>query len=123
MITIKKKKNNENVELNLVSHKFGYGLMDAAAMVTLAEQWVNVPLQHVCQTPVDASDRVIPNGNGQKLEVLVLTDACIGTPHEIRFLEHVQCRISLRFFPRGNLRIRFVANSQLKALIANELNN
>ena len=109
--------------MNLVSHKFGYGLMDAAAMVTLAEQWVNVPLQHVCQTPVDASDRVIPNGNGQKLEVLVLTDACIGTPHEIRFLEHVQCRISLRFFPRGNLRIRFVANSQLKALIANELNN
>ena len=82
--------------------------MDAGAMVTLAEQWVNVPLQHVCQTPVDASDRIIPNGNGQKLEVMVLTDACIGTPHEIRFLEHVQCRISLRFFPRGNLRMRLV---------------
>lgn len=94
-----------------VSHKFGYGLMDAGAMVTLAEQWVNVPLQHVCQTPVDASDRIIPNGNGQKLEVMVLTDACIGTPHEIRFLEHVQCRISLRFFPRGNLRMRLTSPS------------
>ena len=80
--------------------------MDAAAMVTLAEQWVNVPLQHVCQTPVDASDRPIPNNFGQKLEVVVATDACIGSAHEIRFLEHVQCRITLRFAPRGNLKIR-----------------
>ena len=82
--------------------------MDAAAMVTLAEQWTNVPPQHVCQTPADASDRPIPNGFGQKLEVVVETDACAGSAHEIRFLEHVQCRISLRFTPRGNLRIRYV---------------
>lgn len=32
-------------------------------------------------------------------------DACGGTLNEVRFLEHVQCKISLRFFPRGNLRI------------------
>ena len=79
-------------------------------MVTLAEQWTNVPPQHVCQTPADTSDRPIPNGFGQKLEVVVETDACIGSAHEIRFLEHVQCRISLRFAPRGNLRIRSVYN-------------
>lgn len=42
-----------------MSHKFGYGLMDAAAMVTTAEQWTNVPPQHVCQTPVDATERQI----------------------------------------------------------------
>ena len=100
--------NNEVSRFKLVSHKFGYGLMDASAMVTLAEQWTNVPPQHVCQTPADTSDRPIPNGFGQKLEVVVETDACIGSAHEIRFLEHVQCRISLRFAPRGNLRIRSV---------------
>lgn len=33
-----------------VSHKFGYGLMDAAAMVTLAEQWTTVPSQHICKS-------------------------------------------------------------------------
>ena len=92
--------------LLIVSHKFGYGLMDAAAMVTLAEQWTTVPPQHVCQTPADNSDRIIPNGFGQKLEVVVETDACVGSAHEIKYLEHVQCRISLRFAPRGNLRIR-----------------
>jgi len=100
-----------------VSHKFGYGLMDAAAMVTLAEQWVNVPLQHVCQTPVDASDRPIPNNFGQKLEVVVATDACIGSAHEIRFLEHVQCRITLRFAPRGNLKIRLTSPSGTQSVL------
>ena len=85
--------------------------MDAASMVTTAEQWTNVPPQHVCQTPADTSERLILNGFGQKLEVLVDTDACAGTPHEIRYLEHVQCRISLRFAPRGNLRIRLTSPS------------
>jgi proprotein convertase subtilisin/kexin type 5 len=32
-------------------------------------------------------------------------NGCSGTLNEVRFLEHVQCKISLRFFPRGNLRI------------------
>ncbi|KZS13967.1 furin-like protease 2 [Daphnia magna] len=100
-----------------VSHKFGYGLMDASAMVTLAEQWTNVPPQHVCQTPADQSDRLIPSGFGQKLEVVVETDACAGSAHEIRFLEHVQCRISLRFAPRGNLRIRLTSPSGTQSVL------
>ncbi|KAI5696030.1 hypothetical protein M8J75_007136 [Diaphorina citri] len=33
-----------------LSHNFGYGLMDGGAMVTLAEQWVNVPPQHICKS-------------------------------------------------------------------------
>lgn len=32
-------------------------------------------------------------------------NGCSETLNEVRFLEHVQCKISLRFFPRGNLRI------------------
>lgn len=32
-------------------------------------------------------------------------NGCSGTANEVHFLEHVQCKISLRFFPRGNLRI------------------
>ena len=33
----------------IVSHHFGYGLMDAAAMVMHAENWTTVPVQHRCQ--------------------------------------------------------------------------
>lgn len=31
-----------------VSHSFGYGMLDAAAMVDLAKTWVNVPNQRKC---------------------------------------------------------------------------
>lgn len=32
-----------------VSHSFGYGLMDAAAMVRVARTWQTVPDQHHCE--------------------------------------------------------------------------
>lgn len=32
-----------------VSHKFGYGLMDAGKMVSYAEDWIPVPSQHICK--------------------------------------------------------------------------
>ena len=35
-----------------VSLRYGYGLMDAGAMVSLAERWTTVPEQHICTTPV-----------------------------------------------------------------------
>ena len=31
-----------------VSHKFGYGLLDAFALVNLARKWKTVPPQHIC---------------------------------------------------------------------------
>ena len=32
-----------------VSHSFGYGLMDAYAMVKLARKWITTPEQHKCE--------------------------------------------------------------------------
>ena len=32
-----------------VSHSFGYGLMDAAAMTDLARNWTVVPEQKICE--------------------------------------------------------------------------
>lgn len=32
-----------------VSHNFGYGLMDAYAMVQLARKWITVPEQNKCE--------------------------------------------------------------------------
>lgn len=32
-----------------MSHSFGYGLMDATAMVRLARTWQTVPEQHKCE--------------------------------------------------------------------------
>nr|XP_049702318.1 furin-like protease 2 [Helicoverpa armigera] len=88
-----------------VSHKFGYGLMDAAQMVTLAEQWTNVPPQHICKSQEINEDKSIETSFGYTISVHMDVNGCSGTMNEVRFLEHVQCKISLSFFPRGNLRI------------------
>lgn len=42
---------------------------------------------------------------GNTLTVYMDVNGCPGSLNEIRYLEHIQCKISLRFFPRGNLRI------------------
>lgn len=42
--------------LSVVSHLYGFGLMDAEAMVMEAEKWTTVPQQHVC---VESTDRQI----------------------------------------------------------------
>ncbi|XP_043278342.1 furin-like protease 2 isoform X2 [Venturia canescens] len=88
-----------------VSHKFGYGLMDAGAMVDLAEQWTNVPPQHICKSQEINEERSIDSTPGYTLSVYMDVSGCSGTLNEVRFLEHVQCKVSLRFFPRGNLRL------------------
>ncbi|ERL88660.1 hypothetical protein D910_06044 [Dendroctonus ponderosae] len=88
-----------------ISHKFGYGLMDAAAMVNLAELWTTVPPQHICKSQELLEDKEIPFDYRASLDFYMDVNACANTLNEVRFLEHVQCKISLRFFPRGNLRI------------------
>ncbi|XP_074038039.1 furin-like protease 2 isoform X2 [Leptinotarsa decemlineata] len=88
-----------------VSHKFGYGLMDAGALVTLAEKWTTVPPQHICKSQEILEEKQINSAYGTTLNFFTDVDACSGTLNEVRFLEHVQCKITLRFFPRGNLRI------------------
>lgn len=40
-----------------VSHKFGYGLMDAGKMVNFAEDWVPVPSQHICKCKYAMSEK------------------------------------------------------------------
>lgn len=95
-----------------VSHKFGYGLMDAGVMVKYAEHWQTVPQQRICHTPADKQERLISNQFGERLEVSMVTNGCQGSgDNRINFLEHVQVLISLQFLPRGNLHIILVSPS------------
>lgn len=94
-----------------VSHKFGYGLMDAEAMVRLAEKWLPSPQQRICETTGDGVIYDIPADNNQQLEVTLSSNACKDTRSEIRYVEHVQARLSLKFKPRGNLKITLISPS------------
>lgn len=42
-----------------VSHSFGYGLMDATAMVRLAKKWRTVPEQHKCEVSAPHMNRLV----------------------------------------------------------------
>ncbi len=87
------------------SHKFGYGLMDARQMVELASSWRQLPTQHICQTVIMTPNAPISDTRGRATSVSVKTDGCQGTLNSVRYLEHVQCKVSLRYYPRGNVMI------------------
>lgn len=98
---------NQNAVGRYFSHKFGYGLMDAEAMVKTALRWKTTPPQVVCRTVVDNKERLIQ----EDLVVTMSTNACAGTNNAVNYLEHVQAIISLKFQPRGNLNITLISSS------------
>eukprot|EP00095_Tigriopus_kingsejongensis_P012571 snap_masked-scaffold298_size217389-processed-gene-0.1 protein:Tk12571 transcript:snap_masked-scaffold298_size217389-processed-gene-0.1-mRNA-1 annotation:"endoprotease furin" len=97
------------------SHKFGYGLMDASAMVEVAKVWPGSGRQAICETDTLSLDLPIPVNSGSVARVTLKTDACSGTKKEIRYLEHVQCKISLHYHPRGALHIVLTSPSGTKS--------
>lgn len=98
----------QNAVGRYVSHKFGYGLMDAEAMVKSALRWKKTPAQVVCRTVPDTNQRLIQDD----LIVSMNTSACAGTDNAVNYLEHVQAKISLKFQPRGNLKITLISPSE-----------
>ena len=77
------------------SHSYGFGLMDAGAMVRLAKTWKPVPIQHICTTDPGQSG-VNPNKNivvkGQT-EQRISLDA--SNCDRVKFLEHLHLHIDL----------------------------
>ncbi|XP_067665684.1 furin-like protease kpc-1 isoform X1 [Haliotis asinina] len=86
-----------------VSHSFGFGLMDAAAMVRRASNWTTVPAQHICEIRSTVTNRQVPM-NG-RIMVPLVTDGCVGNGNPVKFLEHVQARITMSSNRRGELQI------------------
>ncbi|RWS09190.1 Furin-like protease 1: isoforms 1/1-X/2 [Dinothrombium tinctorium] len=81
-----------------VSHSFGYGLLDANAMVNMAREWVTVPPQKVCEVQSHAIDKLIPAKSHVELSLTVHCD-------NVRFLEHVQAKVTLSATRRGDIHI------------------
>lgn len=103
-----------------VSHNFGYGLMDAYAMVQLARKWITVPEQHKCEikgphvekyeSPTDRfisltadSFRTIPAKSFVVLQLQVTE--CKG----VEILEHVQAKLTIFSHRRGDLNIQLTS--------------
>uniref|UniRef100_A0A914GRG9 Tubulin-specific chaperone D n=1 Tax=Globodera rostochiensis TaxID=31243 RepID=A0A914GRG9_GLORO len=88
-----------------ISNKFGYGLMDAGALVKLARVWKSVPEQHMCtyEYSLDAP-RPRPIQGRFALNFTLEVSGCLqGTP--VLYLEHVQVITTIRFGKRGDLKL------------------
>ncbi|XP_075595358.1 proprotein convertase subtilisin/kexin type 5 isoform X2 [Balearica regulorum gibbericeps] len=104
-----------------VSHLYGFGLMDAEAMVIEAEKWTMVPPQHVC---VENTDRQIKTIRPDSIvRSIYKATGCSDNPnHHVIYLEHVVVRITITHPRRGDLAIYLTSPSGTRSqLLANRL--
>ncbi|XP_050185248.1 proprotein convertase subtilisin/kexin type 5 isoform X1 [Myiozetetes cayanensis] len=104
-----------------VSHLYGFGLMDAEAMVIEAEKWTTVPPQHVC---VENTDRQIKTIRPDSIvRSIYKATGCSDNPnHHVIYLEHVVVRITITHPRRGDLAIYLTSPSGTRSqLLANRL--
>ena len=92
--------NGVGLEFN---HLFGFGVLDAGAMVALAKQWKSVPARFHCEAGTYNGPTRIPRD--KSVFLTIDTNACFGTETEVNYLEHVQAVISLNSTRRGSVRI------------------
>uniref|UniRef100_A0A8B9RGT0 Furin (paired basic amino acid cleaving enzyme) a n=1 Tax=Astyanax mexicanus TaxID=7994 RepID=A0A8B9RGT0_ASTMX len=88
-----------------VSHSYGYGLLDAAAIVALAKNWTNVGPQQKCVLSLVSE----PKNIGSHLVISKNVDSCAGKPNFVSSLEHAQAQLTLSYNRRGNLAIYLIS--------------
>lgn len=88
-----------------VSHSYGYGIMDATAMIKLARNWTTVPPQNSCETPYTNGSKSFSSGTS--IKSTVYTDGC----GRVNYLEHVQAVVVLSASNRGEIAIKLKSPS------------
>uniref|UniRef100_A0AAR2KET4 P/Homo B domain-containing protein n=1 Tax=Pygocentrus nattereri TaxID=42514 RepID=A0AAR2KET4_PYGNA len=104
-----------------VSHLYGFGLVDAEAMVLEAKKWRSVPPQHICTKISDRRTRYIRPD--QKLNASMSSTGCSEQPEQqVVFLEHVVVRVLIVHPRRGDLEISLISPSGTRSqLLAKRL--
>ncbi|XP_057290604.1 endoprotease bli-like isoform X2 [Hydractinia symbiolongicarpus] len=89
-----------------VSDRFGFGILDAMAMIKLAKNWTTVRPQISCEHE-NAAHRAIPS-TGSLTDKIKLSNTC-----GITKLEHVVLLLNLTFTPRRDLQVEVKSPSSL----------
>lgn len=101
----------------LFNHKFGFGSINATALVNAAEKWKHVAEQHVCHVKGFKNQEKAFLRDGI-LKVRMWTDGCAGnTKNRIKKLEHVQVTVSLKHNRRGALSINAISPSGTRSML------
>lgn len=75
-----------NGALHLFNHKYGFGVVDAQAAVTLAQAWTNVGLLITHTTPTKAVNTPIPDAD----PITGVSDDIVIAASGINFIEHIE---------------------------------
>ncbi|KAM9366639.1 proprotein convertase subtilisin/kexin type 6 [Symphorus nematophorus] len=104
-----------------VSHLYGFGLVDAEAMVLEATKWRTVPPQHTCSQTPERRNRYIRAG--QSLNSSITTSGCSEEPEQyVNHLEHVVVKVLVVHPRRGDLAINLISPSGMRSqLLAKRL--
>uniref|UniRef100_A0A8B9MEN2 Neuroendocrine convertase 2 n=1 Tax=Accipiter nisus TaxID=211598 RepID=A0A8B9MEN2_9AVES len=106
------RRNGVGLEFN---HLFGYGVLDAGAMVKMAKDWKTVPERfHCVGGSIQEPEKILPSG---KLVLTLTTDACEGKENFVRYLEHVQAVITVNSTRRGDLNINMTSPMGTKSIL------
>uniref|UniRef100_A0A674JCD5 Neuroendocrine convertase 2 n=1 Tax=Terrapene triunguis TaxID=2587831 RepID=A0A674JCD5_9SAUR len=106
------RRNGVGLEFN---HLFGYGVLDAGAMVKMAKDWKTVPERFHCVGGSIQEPEKIPSSG--KLVLTLTTDACEGKENFVRYLEHVQAVITVNSTRRGDLNINMTSPMGTKSIL------
>ncbi|KAM7299456.1 putative prohormone convertase [Ixodes scapularis] len=106
------KMNGVGLEFN---HLFGYGVLDAGAMVALAKIWKTVPPRYHCEAGSYLKTSEFRTNNS--LKIFIDTDSCAGTVTEVNYVEHVQAVITLNATRRGDVKLFMVSPSGTRSMI------
>lgn len=88
--------------------QFGFGLINAFKMVTLAMDWVTVPEKFICSVPFDLRNVNQIFSSKTPFVGFAYTNGCNDT---IKYLEHVQLSITAEYTVRGSLEILLISPS------------
>jgi len=107
--------NGVGLEFN---HLFGFGVLDAGAMVALAKEWKTVPARYHCDAGSARGAKRIPNN--KSLFLTIETDSCAGTDTGVNYLEHVQAVITLNSTRRGAVQLFLRSPMGTRSMILSE---
>lgn len=110
--------NGVGLEFN---HLFGFGVLDAGAMVALAKAWKSVPARFHCEAGSAYGPARIPMD--KSLFLTIDTNACAGKETEVNYLEHVQAVVTLNSTRRGAVQLFMRSPMGTRSMILSERPN
>ncbi|XP_043920059.1 neuroendocrine convertase 1 [Protopterus annectens] len=105
----------------MVNSRFGFGLLNAKALVDLASPttWKGIPDKKECIVKDDSFESRLLKAGGEVI-IEIPTKACEGQDNTIKSLEHLQLEATIEYTRRGDLHITLTSPSGTSTVLLAE---